>query len=212
MRIVQIATASVIPAPWNPNSMDAAMTTKLRASLQRYGLVQPLVVRQAGDNRYEALSGNQRLKVLREEGHLSVPCVIVTVDDADARLLAQALNRIQGADDITSKADMLKEVLATLGEDEVLSVIPETSESLRSLSSLGRMDMASHLEAWQKAREARLKHMQVQLTAAQLEVVEEALELMLPQARKEKTDSPNLRGTALYLLSKAYLELSGVTA
>ena len=66
--------------------------------------------------------------------------------------------------------------------------------------------MAEHLAAWQKAQVARLKHLQVQLTDSQLEVVEEALNSVLPKAREQQGESPNTRGTAIYLLCKFYLE------
>ena len=70
----------------------------LRSSISKYGLVQNLVVRRIGD-KYEVLSGNQRLKLLREFNVKIVPGVIVDLDDAHARLLAQALNHIHGDDD-----------------------------------------------------------------------------------------------------------------
>ncbi len=58
------------------------------------------MVRPIGNERYEVLAGNQRLRVLRELDVDSVHCVVVGLDDADARLLAQALNRIHGDDDL----------------------------------------------------------------------------------------------------------------
>ena len=77
---------------------------------------------------------------------------------------------------------------------------------MKALSSLGQQDMAQHLEAWQRAQAARLKHMQFQLTADQLEVVEQALGHLLPRAREVRGESPNARGTALYLMARLYLE------
>ena len=62
------------------------------------------MVRPIGNERYEVLAGNQRLRVLRELDVDSVHCVVVDLDDADARLLAQALNRIHGDDDLELRA------------------------------------------------------------------------------------------------------------
>ena len=61
-------------------------------------MVGNLVVRLLPDGLYEVLSGNQRLQVMAELGYTHVPCVIVDLDDTNARLLAQALNRIEGQD------------------------------------------------------------------------------------------------------------------
>ena len=66
--------------------------------------------------------------------------------------------------------------------------------------------MADYLQNWQLGQEARLKHLQFQLTPAQLEVVQEALAHLLPTARESPDQNPNTRGTALYLLCLSYLK------
>ena len=96
MKVVELPIEHLREAEWNPNIMDEAMLGRLKESIGRFGMVQNLVARAMGDGTYEVLSGNQRLRVLREMGIMSVPCVLVKVDDARARLLAQALNRVQG--------------------------------------------------------------------------------------------------------------------
>jgi hypothetical protein len=126
--------------------------------------------------------------------------------------MAQALNRIQGHDDLGLQAELVREVLQSLSQEEVLSLLPDTAQSLQALSALGQETMADYLQHWQQAQGARLKHLQFQLTPIQLEVVEEALTQALPQAKAEPGDSPNARGTALYLLCQAYLEQQRRTA
>ena len=206
MDLMNLHLEQIQDAPWNPNRMDDIALNRLRESLSRYGLVQNLVVRPTGARRYEVLSGNQRLQVLRELSYAEAPCVVVEVDDANARLLAQALNRIQGEDDLGLKAELVREILKTLPKEEILTLLPETNESLQALSSLGQEAMAEYLQIWQAAQAAKLKHLQFQLTPAQLEVVEEALSKLLPQAKKAQEESPNTRGTALYLLCLRYLK------
>ena len=66
--------------------------------------------------------------------------------------------------------------------------------------------MASHLQAWQAAQAARLKHLQLQLTNSQSEIVEKAIQLMLPMARELEEYSPNVRWKAIYLICKDFLE------
>ena len=206
MQMTELRLDLLNEAPWNPNRQDSAMLAKLRESITRYGLVQNLVVRTVGNGTYEVLSGNQRLQVLREEGILDVPCVVVEVDDARARLLAQALNRVHGEDDLGLRAELVREVLETLPRDEVLSLLPETDATLQGLMSLGQEDMACYLQSWQQAQAYRLKHMQFQLTSDQTEVVEEAMARLLSDARDSQSNSPNARGTALYLLCLAFLK------
>ena len=206
MELMNLRLERLQDAPWNPNRMDDVTLKRLIESLTRYGMVQNLVVRPLGKGSYEVLSGNQRLKVLRDLGYSEAPCVVVEVGDAHVRLLAQALNRIQGEDDLGLKAELVREILESLPKEEVLALLPETAESLQALSSLGQESMADYLKNWQLAQAARLKHLQIQLTPAQLEVVEEALSSFLGQAKATQGDSPNTRGTALFLLCQEYLK------
>ncbi len=206
MNVVELPITRLTGATWNANIMDEVMLTRLRESITRFGLVGILVVRRLPDGLYEVLSGNQRLGVLAELGYTHVPCVVVDVGDGEARLLSQAMNHVQGVDDLGLRGELLREVLSELTQDQVLSILPESADSLNALTSLGQQDMAEHLAAWQKAQVARLRHLQVQLTDSQIEVVEEALSRILPKAREQQGESPNVRGTAIYLLCKFYLE------
>ncbi len=206
MKTVDISTTKLRPALWNPNQMDERMMERLRESISRYGLVEHLVVRPLDDSLYEVLSGNQRLRVLQGMDLKSVPCVVVELNDTKAMLLAQALNGLRGEDDLALKGALLKEILSSVSEDEVLSLLPETTESLKSLSLINEMDLAEHLKAWEEAQVARLRHMQLQFTDKQLETVEEAVSLVMDKVKKDVFDNPNARGNAIFLLCKFYLE------
>jgi len=207
MQVVDVPIGSITPAGWNPNQMSDVIADKLRGSIRRFGLVVPLVVRELAPGRYETIGGAQRLGIAQDLGFSKMPCVVVEADDMEARLLGQCLNRIAGDDDLGLKAELIRELLGSMPQEEVLKLLPETVESLNALASLGQEDMASHLIAWQEAQHARLKHMQFQLTSVQLEVVDEALARVMPEARSTGGDNPNVRGTALYLLCKRILDL-----
>ena len=208
MNIVDIPISQLVEAWWNSNRMDPAMLARLKTSITRFDLVDNLVVRKLEQDAYEVLSGNQRLQVLRKLAYSHVPCVVVDLDDAEARLLAQGLNRIEGEDDLGLKAELLKEVLKTLSQSEVLSILPESAESLKALTALGEIDIAEHLRVWQQAQSARLCHLTFQLSGTQLEDVEQALARAL-QGYVAKEGSPNRRGTALTCICRMYMEAIG---
>jgi len=213
MIVIELPLAQLIDAPWNPNQMSPAMLTRLQNSIRRYGLVENLVVREIAGGLKEVLSGNKKLEVLKQLGQQLVPCVVVDLDDSQARLLAQALNAIQGEDDLGLRAEVMKKIMETTSQEDILAVLPETADSLGSLASLGQEDIASHLQAWQKAQSARLKHLTVQLTSDQMEVVESALESLLPEANEslvegragDRAVNPNIRGQAMFLLCQKFL-------
>ena len=105
---------------------------------------------------------------------------------------------------VANKADLMRNVLAAIDQRDLLAVLPETADSLQALASLGQEDLAAHLKAWQKAQAARLKHLQFQLTDAQLEVAEEALKHAMVGSACDES-SPNRRGSALAAICRAYL-------
>ncbi|MBI4203212.1 MAG: ParB N-terminal domain-containing protein [Chloroflexi bacterium] len=206
MQVIDLPLSRLRPASWNSNVMDEAALQRLRSSIRQYGLVENLVVRSLSDGLYEVLSGNHRLEVLREMGCEEAPCVVVEATDGKARLLAQALNRIHGEDDLGLRAELLRSAIAELGQEAVLSLLPETEASLQGLASLGALDMASYLEQWQRAQADRLRTMVFRLTKAQIEVIERALEAVIAEKAAHCGDVRNLRGVALTWLSRRFLE------
>lgn len=211
MQIVDLPIGSIQSPGWNSNQMDDATKQRLMASIQRFGLVVPLVVVpiHEGEATYQVIGGNQRLGALKECGVQSVPCVVVELDDAEAMLLSQSLNRIAGVDDLGLRAELLRQVLRQIPEADVLGLLPESSQSLNALSSLGQQNMAGYIQNWQQAQSARLKHLTFQSTPIQIEVIEEALARVVPGSGEVNTGNPNPRGNALFGLCQHYLELIG---
>ena len=208
MNVSELPIDRIVVPPWNPNEMDQPMRLRLRNSVQRNGIVVPLVVRKVAPDRYETIGGAQRLSVLKEMGFDSAPCVVVEADEAEARLLSQALNHISGQDNLGLRAEVVRYLLDNLSQEQVLAVLPDSSDALKALASLGQDDIAQHMAAWQKAQSGRLRHLQLQLTDDQLQVIEEAVEQALANTPQDK-QSPNRRGTAFTEICRAYLSSLG---
>lgn len=213
MEILDVPVDLLREAPWNPNEADEGMLRRLGASLQRFGIVVPLVVRAVGDA-YEVLSGNQRLRVLRTQEVSSVPCVEVEADDARARLLTQALNAIHGEDDLTRKAALVRDLLAAMPAAEVAAILPDTVQAMQGLASIGQaptVSLGEQLAEWsqgQTARAASKLHVtSFPFTDAQKEVVEAAVTRVLP--RVTDADAPNRRALALVAVCDDWLHGRG---
>ena len=205
MKIVELPINALREAPWNANRMKGQMLAHLRESIKRYGQVENLVVRKRSDTTYEVLSGNQRLKLLIEMGFTSVPCVVVKLNDAHARLLSQALNHIRGDDDLGLRAEMVRKILETIPESDVAAILPDTTETLRALANLGQNELGNYILNKIKAQAARFSHLHFQLTDKQMLVIEKALDKVTSKINDKNGDT-NLKGEALYVISKFYLE------
>ena len=206
MELMNVPAAALRAAPWNPNNMTAAMEAHLAASLDRFGLVVPVVVRPDGPDHYEVIGGNQRLAALQARGVDPIPCVVVSVDYTEARLLAQALNAIHGADDWNAKAALVRDLLAALPAETVAALLPDTPTALASWATLGQQGpdtLAQAVTVWAQAKAVRLERVSFPFTADQKATVEAAVARALPTVDAAAT--PNRRALALVTICTEWL-------
>ena len=53
MKLVEIGTDSIVESAWNPNQMDEETRNRLRASIRKFEMVAPVVVRETSPFKYE---------------------------------------------------------------------------------------------------------------------------------------------------------------
>jgi len=115
MRIERKAISELNRAAYNPRidlQPGEEEYESIRYSLERYGLVQPIVWNERTGN---VVSGHQRLTVLQNQGVQEVEVSVVNLDDIAEKQLNIALNKTEGSWD----NDKLTELLIELGEDAI---------------------------------------------------------------------------------------------
>lgn len=120
----------LVPAPYNPRRpLAAPARRKLRASLEAFGLVEPLVWNERTGH---VVGGHARLGLLRELGTAEVPVSVVRLTGEQERALNVVLNNqeAQGRFDPSKLADLL-EGLADLPELDLSGFDRTTLRALR---------------------------------------------------------------------------------
>lgn len=204
MRLVEIDVRNIEEAKWNPNRMDEADLSRLRESIQMFGFIQPLVVREISQHKYETVGGAQRLSVIKELGVETVDCVVVETDDAETRLLAQALNLISGNDDPAKRQKSLDLILEKIPRGVVLELLPDAADSIGQAISFTPTSLIEHLEHFERSRKARLRHFSAQLPDQQLPTVDQAIAHASEHGAVDDSN-PNRRGTALFHICQVYV-------
>ncbi|WP_042835464.1 nucleoid occlusion protein [Thermoanaerobacter ethanolicus] len=80
---------SIRPSPYQPRkTFDIKNLQELSESIKVYGVLQPITVRMVGNNSYELVAGERRLKASKLAGLTEIPAIIVNAQDEDAAVLA----------------------------------------------------------------------------------------------------------------------------
>lgn len=145
LEVTFLDTRSLMPAEWNANHVKRATMEKIKASIREYGIIENSVVRPHPefDGKYEVLSGNHRLQIYKQLRVKKVPCQIVELDDAMAKLLAQTLNRTRGQDDPQKLALLMEQIHDALPQEKV-------DEFLVDMVKLPRSGAMEKLLDWQR--------------------------------------------------------------
>jgi ParB family chromosome partitioning protein len=81
VRVAEIPLASIVPNPHQPRRhFNDASLNELAASLKSTGMIQPIIVRPAGPDRYELIAGERRWRDARLADLPSIPAILRDVD------------------------------------------------------------------------------------------------------------------------------------
>jgi ParB family transcriptional regulator, chromosome partitioning protein len=97
-RLQNLETRSLQPGKYQPRSnMDKAALANLAESIKAQGIMQPILVRAVGVDRYEIIAGERRWRAAQLAGLAEVPVIIREVAD-DAALAISLIENIQRED------------------------------------------------------------------------------------------------------------------
>ena len=92
-RVIGIPVDDISPNPYQPRViMDENSLKELAASIKEKGVVQPIIVRSLGSDKYEVIAGERRLRASRLAGLSEIPAIVKEVDDAESMALALTEN------------------------------------------------------------------------------------------------------------------------
>lgn len=78
----EVPVESIAPNPHQPRTyFDEEALASLTASVAELGVLQPILVREIGDDRYELIAGERRWRAAKRAGLPSIPVVVRTVDE-----------------------------------------------------------------------------------------------------------------------------------
>ncbi|MDI7863056.1 ParB/RepB/Spo0J family partition protein [Rhizobiaceae bacterium n13] len=123
--------------PRNPRRyFDEADLQDLASSIRQHGIVQPVVVRTIGMDRYEIIAGERRWRAAQLAGFVDIPVIVRDVDDRTALEIAIVEN-VQRAD--------LNPLEEALGYEQLIAEHGYTQNDLGEIIGKSRSHVANSL-------------------------------------------------------------------
>jgi len=117
--IRDVRLSDIKPAPYNPREIAPESLAGLRQSLEKFGMVDLLVVNKRN---MHIISGHQRFKILQEAGVDSVTAIMVDVDEISEMAMNVTLNSHEITGRWTAALVPLLERLRTENADDYLAL------------------------------------------------------------------------------------------
>ena len=97
MKIEEIEISKLKPAVYNPRQISTKQYNDLKKSIERFGLVDPIIVNQyLVENYYVVIGGHQRLKIIKSLGEKTIGCIVLNLNKEQERELNIRLNKNTG--------------------------------------------------------------------------------------------------------------------
>jgi len=143
LKVTYVLVKDLIPAPYNPRRFPKEAREQLKKSIERFGLVDPIVVNNSPKRKNIIIGGNFRCAVAKEMGLEKVPVVFIDIPSLQKeKELNLRLNKNTGEFDLKLLAEFDEAFLADTGWnseelDEIFAVDnPEQFDLEKELNKL----------------------------------------------------------------------------
>jgi ParB-like chromosome segregation protein Spo0J len=96
MKIEKKLIKDLKPAEYNPRQSTEKQENKLKQSLEKFGVVEPIIVNENEDRKNIIVGGHFRVRELKKLGYKEVDCVLVNLSIQDEKELNIRLNANTG--------------------------------------------------------------------------------------------------------------------
>jgi ParB family chromosome partitioning protein len=149
--LADVPVAAIVPNPNQPRvHFDEESLRELSASITEMGVLQPILVRPAGDGAYELIAGERRWRAAQRAGLTSIPAVVRMTDDAGSveQALVENLHRqdLTALEEAAAYQQLLDEF--SLTHDQIAARVGKSRSAItNSLRLLGLPPAVQHLLA-----------------------------------------------------------------
>jgi len=132
---LEIETSQITTSPYQPRTnFEEEGLKSLVESIREQGVIQPILVRKSGGNKYELIAGERRLRAVKILGYNKIPAIIKTITDEAAAIYA-LLENVQ--------RENLNPIEEALGLEKLIKKFKFTQEALAKKTGKSRSHISN---------------------------------------------------------------------
>jgi len=110
MEIVQIEVGNIQPNEFNPNKMPPSTFKKMIASIKKFGLFNPIIVRRYKHGNYQIVDGEWRWRAFQEMKLKEISCRVIEATDEEVKQMIFA-TKITGRHNAYDSQNVLRDIM-----------------------------------------------------------------------------------------------------
>lgn len=213
-----VSITKLKPNEWNPNEQSEFIFLREKRSIEKYGFVMPVLVRELPEGGYEIIDGEHRWRAVREIHAEGIPIYTTPkkdsvipkgkiniknlgeVSDPDAKQMTILMNKLRGESDTLKEADLLKNLAETENFQALADLLPFQEDELGNMIKMADFDWDEFKEGSETRPDDDEKWVTVKfrLSQDQANVVNEAIERLV---RQVPIEGENVDGRALEMMA-----------
>ena len=229
-RGVCLPARSIRPNPAQPRqSFDEKALAELTDSVRRHGVIQPLSVRRTAAG-YELIAGERRLRAAQAAGLSEIPCIVMSMDDAESGMAALVENLQRQDLDFLEEAMGISRLIRTqsLSQEQAARMLGKSQSAIANklrllrhspevLSAIKRADLSErHARALLRLKSEPEKMSAISVISSlgmSVSRAEQYIEKLLNPDQKNREKPVNLGGFLNNLSQNlARIQASGICA
>ena len=155
-KVMEIPIDSIVPNPYQPRRVfSQSALEELSESIKVYGILQPITVRNKGNDEYELVAGERRLRASKLAGRATIPAIINNMSDESSAVLA-LLENLQRED--------LNFIEEAMGYENLIKEHSFTQQQLAGKLGKNQSTIANKLRILRLPMEIKIKLVENDLT------------------------------------------------
>lgn len=131
--IIYLDVEKIYPNPYQPRKIfEENSIEELSISIEKYGVLEPILVREVKGSFYELVSGERRLKACKKIGIAKVPAVITNINKKDSACMALIENVQRERLNFIEEAEGFQTLMVDFGytQEEIAKIIGKKQSTI----------------------------------------------------------------------------------